>query len=81
METEERVTAVNQMKSWLAANREQLLEAGVVQIVAGYSGEGDEGSLNEIEFLDKEARLMNFEELESLLPLFEKLHEELSPDG
>lgn len=45
---ESRDTAVNQLKSWITANRERLLEAGIASILARYSGEGDSGSLEKM---------------------------------
>ena len=79
---ENSVTAVNQIKSWITANRDQLLQAGIVHIVARYSGEGDEGSLeDEIEFLTADEHLADPYEPDTLTTLLEQLHNELSPEG
>lgn len=75
-------TAVSQIKGWISMNREQLLKAGITGIIARYSGEGDSGALeDEIDFLTTDERPARPYEPDVLTELFEKLHDELSPDG
>jgi hypothetical protein len=44
-------SAVSQLKAWVAAHREKLLESKIATIIAAYSGEGDQGWLDDVEFL------------------------------
>jgi hypothetical protein len=78
-------TAVNKLKAWVAARREELLGGGIATIIARYSGEGDQGWLDQdIDFLTGDvnaAKPFELDALETLRPLFEALHDELAPPG
>jgi hypothetical protein len=73
--------AVSQLKAWIAAHREKLLESKIVTIIATYCGEGDEGWLDYVDFLTDDGNLAKAFKPETLWALFEALHEELAPEG
>ncbi len=75
-------SSVTGFKEWIAQNRQALLSASVATIIARYSGEGDEGWLEEeIDFLDSDGQRVKAYKPEALVDLFEALHGELAPEG
>jgi hypothetical protein len=82
MEMTEAKQAVRQAKEWIRTNRATLLQAGIITIVATYSGEGDSGCLDdEVEFLDKLGSPVGTKVPDDLYDLLEALHEEAAPEG
>lgn len=82
MDTIEGKKAVSQVKEWVLKNRAELLNAGIITIVATHSGEGDSGSLDEtVEFLDKNGNMVEAEPEDALFSLLEALHGEIAPLG
>lgn len=73
--------AVRDIKHWRLEHRDSLMAAGIATITGCYSGEGDDGALQYVEFLDPFGeRAKPFEE-ETMTGLFEALHDELAPEG
>lgn len=74
-------SAVIGFKRWIAQNRQELVSGGATTVIARYSGEGDEGCLEEeIDFLNNDGQPVKAYKSEALLELFEALHDELAPD-
>lgn len=65
-------------KAALLALIDQLRTAGVSEVTAAFSGYGDEGSIEEIEFLDAQRQPVSLSEQ---FPNLEKTFEVLLPDG
>lgn len=65
-------------KAALLALVDQLRTAGVSEVIATFSGYGDEGSIERIEFLDAQRQLVSLSEQ---FPNLEKTFEVLLPDG
>lgn len=77
----EKTSAVTQWKAWVKEHRSDLTQAGIATIAASYSGEGDEGRLDYVEFLNPEGNpAVPFQE-NIVRELLEALHEELAPAG
>ncbi len=82
MEIIEEKKAVNALKRWVQANRAELLSGGIATIVAFYSGEGDEGCLDDyLELQDKDGTSLESETPEGLHELLEALHDDVAPAG
>ncbi|MGH9771594.1 MAG: hypothetical protein ACRD4Q_07840 [Candidatus Acidiferrales bacterium] len=77
----EKTSAVGQWKAWVTEHRSDLKQAGIATIAASYSGAGDEGRLDYVEFLDPEGNSAEPFQDDIVRELFEALHEELAPAG
>ena len=85
MENDEELTGVDestkvaQLKQWLHANRQALLDAGVSVIEGTYQGEGDEGLFQGITTLNAEGLQLDYSVPEEIVDLIEGLAEDLAP--
>jgi hypothetical protein len=72
---------VQQLKDWLAKEREGLLAANVSQMVATYSGSGDEGMYEGICIADDRGRPVEYSMPEKVETLIEEAIDTLALSG
>lgn len=64
-----------------AEHRGDLQQARIASIAASYSGEGDEGRLDYVQFFNSEGNLAEPFQEDTVRELLEALHEQLAPAG
>ncbi len=72
-------TQILPLKKWLRRRRQALISAGVTEIVATYSGSGDEGNFEGIELVGSGGVPRGFPLPSRVAGLIEALVDELSP--
>lgn len=72
---------VQQLKDWLAKEREGLLAANVATIVAAYSGSSDEGMYEGAVVLDERGLAVKYEVPAEIEALLERAVDTLAPAG
>lgn len=81
MTRSESISPVHRLKAWLVEDREKLLVANVSQIVATYSGSGDEGMYEGIHIIDEQGHPVEYSFPEGVETLIETAIDTLAPYG